>query len=139
MVPRRWLVVIAAAQAALVATIVFLADTDRLAPLLTAVHAVPLGDKLGHVVLMGTLALTVDLALHARTVTVARVPLRVGSMAVLAVVVLEELSQRWLPSRNFDLGDLAADVIGIAIGGALASLLLRRRASRAGAGAVPAA
>ena len=128
---RQWWVAIAIGQAVLVGTIVVLADSDRLAPLLTAVRAVPLGDKLGHLVLMGTLALTVDLALDARTWTVARVPLRIGSLVVLAAVVLEEISQLWLPARSFDFGDLAADVIGVALGGTLASILVRRRSPRA--------
>lgn len=126
MTARRWLPATAIAYAAVMCAIVILADADRLAPILGLVRAVPFGDKVGHFVLIGALALVVDLALGARTVRLARVPVRVGSAAVLAVVVLEELSQQWLPSRSFDLGDLAADVLGIAAGGTIASIAARR-------------
>jgi VanZ family protein len=124
----RWPMWIALAYAAGIAAIVILADTDRLTPLLGFVHGVPLGDKLGHFVLIGALAFVVDLALGARTMRLAGVRLRIGSAAVLAVVVAEEISQRWVPTRSFDFGDLAADVLGIAVGGALAAIAVRRRA-----------
>ncbi len=84
------------------------------------VTSVPGGDKLGHFVLMGVLAALVDLALRRRDV--GRVPL--GPAVVLALVTLEEVSQRWMSTRTFDLLDLAADVAGIvaftALGRALA-------------------
>lgn len=66
----------------------------------------PYGDKLGHFGLMGLLALLADLATGQRDL---RAP-----AAVAGLVLLEELSQLWLPGRrSFDLGDLLADALGI--------------------------
>lgn len=131
---RRWTLALAAGYGAILATIVVLADTDRLTAVHAFVHALPLGDKLGHLVLMGGLAFVVELATGGRTVRLPGVRLagsrvRAGSAVVLALVVLEELSQRWVPSRSFDYGDLAADVVGIAIGGALGARLAAQRAA----------
>lgn len=120
---RTWTLALAAAYAAVLASIVALADTDRLTAVHAFVHALPLGDKVAHLVLIGGLAAVVGLATGGRTVRLAGVSLRAGSAVVLALAVLEELSQRWVPSRSFDFGDLAADVIGIAIGGALGARL----------------
>jgi hypothetical protein len=105
-----------------IAAIVALADAGALDPVLRFVHAIPLGDKLGHLVLIGGLALAANVALRGRTFSVARARFFVGSAIVLAIVVAEEVSQIWLASRSFDLGDLAADVAGIA----LSSLLVPR-------------
>jgi len=43
-----------------------------------------------------------------------RVPLTVPLVFVLAT--LEEISQRWFPGRTFDLRDLAANFVGLALG-----------------------
>src|SRR5687767_7437402 len=91
--------VLAAVYLLAIAAIVALADAGWLAPLLRGVHALPLGDKIGHLVLMGGLAVVVNLALGARTFTVAGERFLLGSAIVLAIVVLEELSQRFFPSR----------------------------------------
>ncbi|AKF10715.1 VanZ family protein [Sandaracinus amylolyticus] len=130
---RRGAVALATMVAVALATLVVLADTDRITPLLVFVHAVPLGDKLGHLVLIGLLALVVELATAGRVVSIARAPIRIGSAVVLALVVLEEISQRWVPARSFDYGDLAADVIGIAVLGTLGARLARQRARTTGA------
>ena len=121
---RKWL---AAAYTVGVVLIVALADTGRLGPVHALVRSVPLGDKALHLIAMGGLALVAELATGAPTLRAAGVPLRVASAVVLVVVVLEELSQRWLPSRSFDYGDLAADLIGIALGGAIGARLATAR------------
>ncbi|UJR85881.1 VanZ family protein [Sandaracinus amylolyticus] len=124
---RRGAIALAAIVSLALATLVVLADADRITPLLVFVHGVPLGDKLGHLVLIGLLALVVELATGGRSVSIARVPIRIGSAVVLALVVLEEISQRWVPTRSFDCGDLAADVIGIAVLGTLGARLGAQR------------
>jgi VanZ family protein len=49
---------------------------------------------------------------------------------LLLVSTLDEFSQRAFPTRTFDLGDLAMNVVGIVTLGALAARLLARRGQR---------
>jgi VanZ family protein len=98
--------------------IVVLAGTGNLSGILGAIHRVPLGDKIAHFVLVGLLAYAVNVSVPGRVFRYkkfryGRLTVSQGTWWVLAVVVLEEISQYWLPSRNFDLGDLLADVLGI--------------------------
>ena len=75
-------------------------------------------DKLGHFLLLGMLSLlAVAFFGRARALRV---------MAVLAAVsALEELSQAWFPARTLDGLDLAANLVGIALGGWIATRLTR--------------
>lgn len=109
--------------ALLLIVIVVLAGTGNLGGILGAIHRVPLGDKIAHFVLVGLLAYAVNISVPGKMFRVGRVPISQGTLWVLAVVTLEEISQYWLPSRNFDLGDLLADVLGI---GFFSWLALRR-------------
>ena len=77
------------------------------------VHLLPYGDKLGHALLFGMLALLMNLALNGRSILVRRWPLQLGSVLVLSFALIEELTQLYFPSRTFDLGDLLADVVGV--------------------------
>ena len=78
-------------------------------------------DKLGHLVLMGTLAYLVNRTVG--TLWPAREPvwLSTASWVVLVLVTLEECSQIWLPYRTFEWSDLAADYVGIVVLGGLGS------------------
>lgn len=111
--------------------IVALADVGVLAPLVQGIHRVPLGDKLAHLVLATGLGFFA--AVLAPRPALGRVP--TSTTFVLAVASLEELSQRWVAGRTFDLVDLAADVIGIATGTVLAlrGSAVGRTASQVGA------
>jgi VanZ family protein len=91
-------------------------------------------DKLGHLGAYGLLAfLAVSFFGHAR-----RWPVII---ALLAAATLEEISQRAFPTRTFDFGDLAMNVAGISLFGALASALAasRRLTARCRAGTSPTA
>lgn len=110
-----------------IATIVVLANTGNLGPVLHLVAQVPYGDKLAHFVLMGLFAFAISLALGRRES--GRSPeraARLGGLGVFAVVFVEELSQRFVATRTFDLLDLGADAFGIALGAHLACRVLRR-------------
>ena len=74
-------------------------------------------DKLGHLGAYGLLAfLGVSFfGAHRRWHVIA---------ALLLVSTLDELSQRAFPTRTFDLGDLAMNVVGVVAMGALAARLL---------------
>lgn len=116
-----------AVYVAFVVGVVGLADAGGTHAVFSFVDAVPYGDKLGHFLLIGLLALLVDLALGCRDVR--RVPL--GPAIVSVLVLAEELSQLALPTRTFDGLDLAADVIGIVLFVAVGRVTYRRAAPRA--------
>lgn len=107
---RFWVVCL---YGALLLVIVVLAGTGNLGGILGAIHRVPLGDKLAHFGLVGLLAYAVNVSVPGRLFRYGRVTVSQGTCWVLAVVTLEEISQYWLASRNFDWGDLLADVLGI--------------------------
>lgn len=99
------------------------ADSGRLPALLQALYAFPLGDKLGHVALLALLTLAVNTLLGRRRLG----PLLLGSVLVALAITAEELSQRLFTlHRTFDLFDLLASYVGIA----LADGLLRWWAAR---------
>jgi hypothetical protein len=83
---------------------------------------VPLGDKVCHCVLMFAFCLLANLALGGRGVFGTRRVL-LGTVIVTALVVGEEITQRWIPGRSFDLLDLTADLLEITAADLLARKL----------------
>ena len=65
-----------------------------------------------HGLLYGMMALLLNYGLGFKTV---KFNLQLGSIIVLTFATLEELSQYYIPSRTFDLGDLLADVVGVVL------------------------
>jgi hypothetical protein len=94
--------------------VVALADGGRLGRL-RGLYDFPYGDKAGHLLLYGLLTF---LCLNAFShLAPDRRRAGVGVAAVIAgLAVVEELSQLWLPSRSADAFDLAASVLGVALG-----------------------
>jgi VanZ family protein len=87
-------------------------------------HSVPFFDKIGHILLIGTLAFLLNRALAARTVA----GVQLGGLLVAAAMTLEECSQVWFPARSFDYADMAANLAGVACADILTRLVGRRRA-----------
>ena len=83
----------------------------------TFIERHPGSDKLGHIFLIGTLAFTLNYALRARTVPLKCCRVQLGGLIVAVVMTIEECSQIWIPSRNFDLLDLAANYASILFAG----------------------
>jgi len=75
-------------------------------------------DKIGHFLMLGTLSLlAVGFFGRARWLRV---------VLVLGIVsALEEASQAWFPARTVDALDLAANLLGITVGGLIATRLTR--------------
>lgn len=99
-----------------IALIIFLANTGRLGPVAELIRRVPYGDAVLHALLMGVLAVAVNVLLNGRTVTLGR-PWLAGSVLVLAFVIIEEFTQIFIANRTFSLIDLGADFVGIGIAG----------------------
>jgi len=109
--------------------IVIFVDTDHLG-ILHVVYDFSYGDKAGHFVLFGLLSLTVNLAVFEARPSQDRKSLAIKACLVLAVLMaLEEFSQIWIPARSFDLLDLTAGYLGVALGAWLAILLEKRKSN----------
>jgi polysaccharide biosynthesis protein VpsQ len=92
--------------------IIVVSDAGRSNVLIDSVRAIPYGDKLGHMILYGILAVLVNASLVLRKSNHLGLPL--GCALVLLFALVEELSQGFFPStRTLDVGDMAADLIGI--------------------------
>jgi VanZ family protein len=93
--------------------IIVLADSGRLG-VLAVVNQVPFGDKAGHFILYGILALLINLSLfrsfpqHSQS--------RIVFWSVLILVLLigaEEYSQQFFARRSYDLVDLTFSYLGV--------------------------
>jgi VanZ family protein len=119
---------IAILYAAALAAIVVAADADWLPHFAQHLHHLPYLDKVGHFTLYGLLALFANLALASSGRWTAVRAIVIGTTVVLAVATLEEYSNRFVAVRDWSLGDLAANYLGILCLGVL-PLVLRRMAS----------
>ncbi|MCL4530575.1 MAG: VanZ family protein [Chloroflexi bacterium] len=105
--------------------IIVLADEGRLG-FLQALYDFPYGDKAGHFILFGLLGLIVNLSVfEARPASDFKRLAVITSLILALLIGLEELSQIWFPKRTFDLLDLAASYLGVALFAWLAVRLKR--------------
>jgi polysaccharide biosynthesis protein VpsQ len=81
------------------------------------VNDLPFGDKWGHLVLIGLLTFLLNYALSGRKVKIGRLKILLGGTIVAVAMTAEEISQMWMPLRTFDLIDLSANYLGIALAG----------------------
>ncbi len=84
----------------------------------------PMADKVGHFLLFGSLAFLLNMALNCRRYRLFDKEVLFGSMIVICVVALEEISQIFIATRTFDITDLMYDGMGIFLGGYLAVIAL---------------
>ncbi len=95
--------------------IIFLADTADYNFAFRLVGYIPYGDKIAHTGLYGIMALLLNFGLNFKQVKHFGVSLQLGALLVFIFAGLEELTQYYIPSRTFDLGDLFADFIGVVL------------------------
>jgi polysaccharide biosynthesis protein VpsQ len=98
-------------------------DVGRLKSVTGWINSVPFGDKFGHLLIIGLLTFLLNHALAGRMVKIGRLKLLLGCTIVGVAMTVEECSQLWFPVRTFDLIDLSANYLGIA----LAGLIQRQR------------
>lgn len=90
------------------------------------VRRIPCGDKIGHLVLFGTLAWLLNRSLRHCIFPSRSLPLPLGSVLAFIFAAVEELTQLAFRSRNFDLTDLMADLAGIVLFSLIQSQLRKR-------------
>ncbi len=111
---------------AFICWIIFMADSGEKSVFFDLVKAFPYGDKVGHVVLYGVLALLLNFALNFRWVKILGFHMQVGALMVFAFAFVEELSQYFFVNRTLDEYDMLADFVGVL----LFSLIKPRRVGR---------
>ncbi|MDQ8203911.1 VanZ family protein [Pelagicoccus sp. SDUM812003] len=95
--------------------------------LFQTVRATPYGDKIGHFLLAGVLTLAANFALRNKAARWGPLRLPYGSLVILVLVITEESSQYYLPTRSLDLVDALANFAGIVVFSIPARLLDKRR------------
>ena len=104
--------------------IIWSATTEHPSIFFRIINQVPYGDKLSHFSLVGLLTLLTNLSFRNRKIAIGSRTWLLGSVLLLIVVTLEELSQALFPSRNLDPMDLVANYLGIFVFGQLAKLTM---------------
>lgn len=99
------------------------ADLNKSNYLMAIGHSVPYGDKIGHFLLFGILALLLNMAFKFRQIKVWIRHFHVGSLWVFVFAFCEEISQLAIDSRTFDTIDMLFDLFGI---GVFSSVAFRR-------------
>ena len=105
--------------------IVVLADLGAGGWVFSATALIPFGDKVCHLILMGIFSFLLNSAIRCQRISLVGIRFLVGSLIVCVVVLVEEISQFWVASRNVEAYDLLFDFVGIYLFGLLASLNLR--------------
>lgn len=98
---------------AFICSVIYMADAGIPNVMMQVTAAVPMGDKLGHFGLFGTLALLLNWALRYRNFRAANRAWLWGSVLVLSFALTEECSQAFFPQRTLDATDALADVLGV--------------------------
>jgi hypothetical protein len=84
------------------------------------IYQIPGADKTGHFLLMGTFSFLVNTACSGQRISIFSLKVLKGSLMVIGLVTLEELTQLFVITRTFSLLDLGADYFGIFLFGRLA-------------------
>lgn len=92
-------------------------------------HRIPYDDKIAHFLMIGALALCVNLTLAAASFSIGKFRILKGSAIVLIFMTLEELSQAFFPSRQCSWGDLLANYAGVLCFGQMAMYVMSHRTS----------
>ena len=95
--------------------IIDLADTADHNFAFRLIGHIPYGDKVMHGLLYGIMALLLSYGLKFKAYKFLGFNMQLGAIIVLVFATIEEISQYWIPSRTFDLGDLLADFVGVVL------------------------
>lgn len=110
--------------------VIVLANTGKVGDVFGWVYFFPYGDKVGHFVLWGTLALLVSLGFPTSRVQILTLKVLKSNLIVCIPPVLEEISQFFFPERSASLIDLAAGLAGVFILGEVGAWLQRHLLAR---------
>ena len=109
----------------MIVMIILAADFGLAGRIFAWIVYVPGQDVTAHFILIGGLAMLVNLALDRRGLTLFGRSIQLGSTVILLLVTLEEFSQMWIRTRGFSLFDLSADWLGVWLLGGWGSARLK--------------
>lgn len=104
---------LALSYVALLAATIAAANSGHLPLFAQYIHDLPGGDKVLHFLMFGTLALVANLALIANGKRRLARAIVTGCLIAAIVATVEEFTNQFVPSRDWSLGDLAANYLGI--------------------------
>jgi VanZ family protein len=103
---------------AFILAVIILADMGKIPASIHALYRFPYGDKVGHFILFGLLNFLLTQAFLSSQPNRRRKLVTVSTGLILALfITLEEWSQQFFSTRTFDLLDLTASYLGLALGG----------------------
>ena len=91
------------------------------------IYSIPGLDKIEHFFLMGVLSFLINFLLKTKKIRLLSLDILLGSLVVVLVVTLEELSQIFLVYRAFSWLDLVFDLGGVVLGGQVAVWLKKMK------------
>lgn len=119
-------IAVAAVSVGSIFYIIYKANTGDVPPVMHLIQTTEHADKVAHFVLFGALSFVLNIAFLMKQMVWRGYGVYIGSLLVGLFVVVEEYSQRYLPTRNFDLYDLIADFIGLIVFAYLTRYVARR-------------
>jgi len=113
--------------------VIYQADTGQNKVVFNAIEKVEYGDKYVHFLFYGFLSFLLNLILKFRQFSLSALNLRAvtlykGSVIVFVFSLFEEFSQAFIPYRNFDLIDMAANFSGILLFAFITKLIAKNQA-----------
>lgn len=94
---------------------IYLANNGQVTTYFGFIKAIPYGDKVAHILLYGTLAFLLNIAMRFKSIVLLRLNIQLGATLVLAFALIEEFSQYFVSSRTLDAIDVIADIVGIVL------------------------
>lgn len=122
---RKLTIVVAVGFFLFILWILYMANTNQHTVFFDIVRSVPYGDKVGHFMLFGLLTLATNLASKLKVLNIYKFSIYWGTALVITFVVIEELSQYFIPTRTLDVVDFIANVAGIVTFTALSHILYK--------------
>ncbi|WP_299262866.1 VanZ family protein [uncultured Psychrosphaera sp.] len=113
--------------------VIYQADTGQNKVVFNVIDKVEYGDKYVHFLFYGFLSFLLNLILKFRQFNLSALNLRAvtlykGSVIVFVFSLFEEFSQAFIPYRNFDLIDMAANFSGILLFAFITKLIAKNQA-----------
>jgi len=104
---------LAAASVAFIGYIIYKANTGTAPYLMQLVQTTAHADKVAHFLLFGLLSFILNIVFLFKQIRLGKHRIYRGTLLVAIFMVVEEFSQHYVATRNFDLYDLLADFSGL--------------------------
>ncbi len=107
--------------------IIYSANQGNIPFFIRQLYMFPGGDKIGHFILLGIFSFFANQLLYPRHLLVFGKSFFIGSLIVMILISVEEVSQIFISNRAFDLIDLSFSYLGIIAGDICVRYLKRKQ------------